>query len=73
MGNYLKKISKGNRKLKQEDVTILLEYGKYLNGALIVEENLMTLRKKLKELIDVVEDFYQKELETFGGNVDAFS
>jgi len=33
----------------------------------------MTLRKKLKELIDVVEDFYQKELETFGGNVDAFS
>jgi len=72
----IQEITKQETKLKileQENVTILLEYGKYVNAALVVQENLMTPRKKLKELIEAVETSYQKELETFAGNVDAFS
>ncbi len=72
----IQEITKKETKLKileQEDATILLEYGKYLEGAIIVDENLMTIRKKLKELIDEVEGFYEEELEKFKGDVRPFT
>ena len=52
---------------------ILLEHGKYTTVALITEENLMTLRNKLKQLIQDIEDFYQEEFETYSGNLSVFS
>ncbi|NVM00691.1 MAG: hypothetical protein HWN67_00025 [Candidatus Helarchaeota archaeon] len=61
------------KKIEQEEMTLLLEHGKYLSVALLTEENLVTLQKKLGTLIQDVEDFYQEELETYSGNLTVFS
>ncbi|MFX1450973.1 MAG: hypothetical protein ACFFCM_09025 [Promethearchaeota archaeon] len=58
--------------VEQEEMTILLEHGKYLSAALITEENLITLRNKLSELIQEIEDFYEEELETYAGDISIF-
>ncbi|MFX0132316.1 MAG: tetratricopeptide repeat protein [Candidatus Hodarchaeota archaeon] len=76
ISGLIQEITKNKTKIKiveQEEMTILLEYGKYLNIALITEENLITLRNKLVKLIEEVEDFYQEELETYSGNIGIFS
>ncbi|MFX1298349.1 MAG: hypothetical protein ACFFD2_26275, partial [Promethearchaeota archaeon] len=73
---FIQELTKKMTKVKiveQEDVTILFDHGKYISGALITEENLITLRTKLKQLIQEVESFYQKDLENFVGNLDKFS
>lgn len=59
--------------VEQEDMTIMLEHGNYCSGALITEDNLMILQRKLKQLIQEVEEFYQEEFENFKGNVTSFS
>jgi tetratricopeptide (TPR) repeat protein len=59
--------------VEQEDMTIMLEHGKYCSGALITEDNLMILQRKLKQLIQEIEEFYQEELENFKGNISSFS
>jgi len=59
--------------VEQEEMTILLEHGKYISVALITEENLVTLRQKLTELIENIEDFFQEELENFQGDLKIFS
>ncbi|MFX0135222.1 MAG: tetratricopeptide repeat protein, partial [Candidatus Hodarchaeota archaeon] len=59
--------------VEQEEMTILLENGRYVTAALITEENLITLRNKLMQLIIEIEDFFQEELENFAGNIDVFS
>ncbi|MFX0135984.1 MAG: tetratricopeptide repeat protein, partial [Candidatus Hodarchaeota archaeon] len=72
----IKEVTKNQTKIKiieQEELCILLEYGHYINAALISDENLITLRNKLKELIQEVEDFFQEELENFQGNLSPFS
>ena len=59
-------LSESKTKIKslEKDVNIIVfEYGKYLIGALITEENLISIRNKLKELIQTVEEFYKDELE----------
>ncbi|MFX0138502.1 MAG: tetratricopeptide repeat protein, partial [Candidatus Hodarchaeota archaeon] len=61
------------KKVEQEEMTILLEHGKFLTAALITEENLVTLQNKLVKLIQDVEDFFQEELESFSGNLSLFS
>jgi len=49
------------RIIEQEGITIILEHGKFLTGAMIVEENLNMIRKKLRKFIDKVEvNFHQK-------------
>ncbi len=71
----IKELTHSNTKIKiveQEEMTILLEDGKYLTAALITEENLITLRNKLMQLILDVEDFFQEELEDFTGDLDTF-
>jgi len=71
----IQEITKNETKVKiieQEDMTILLEHGKYITAALISEDNLMTLKSKLKDLVTEVEDFYQEELENFGGVINPF-
>ena len=76
ISGLIQEITKNKTKIKiveQEEMTILLEYGNYLNIALMTEENLITLRNKLKKLIEEVEDFYQEELETYSGNIGIFS
>ncbi|MFX1453365.1 MAG: hypothetical protein ACFFCM_21200, partial [Promethearchaeota archaeon] len=72
----IQELTKNQTKVKiveQEEMTILLEHGNYTSIALITEENLITLRNKLKELIKDVEDFYQEEFETYSGNLSVFS
>ncbi|MFX1451536.1 MAG: hypothetical protein ACFFCM_11875, partial [Promethearchaeota archaeon] len=59
--------------VEQEEMTILLEHGKYISVALITEENLVTLRQKLIELIENIEDFFQEELENFQGDLKVFT
>ncbi|MFX1452374.1 MAG: hypothetical protein ACFFCM_16160, partial [Promethearchaeota archaeon] len=72
----IQEVTKSQTKVKiveQEEMTILLEHGNYTSIALITEENLITLRNKLKELIKDVEDFYQEEFEKYSGNLSVFS
>ncbi len=59
--------------VEQEEMTILLEHGRFMSIALITEEKLITLQNKLKQLIEEVEDFFQEELESFSGNLNVFS
>ncbi|MFX0140814.1 MAG: tetratricopeptide repeat protein, partial [Candidatus Hodarchaeota archaeon] len=75
ISGLIQEITKNKTKIKiveQEEMTILLEYGKYLNIALITEENLITLRNKLIKLVQEVEDFFQEELESYSGNLTPF-
>ncbi|MFX1451537.1 MAG: hypothetical protein ACFFCM_11880 [Promethearchaeota archaeon] len=72
----IQEVTKSETKIKrveQEEITILLEHGKYLTAALITEEDLITLQNKLVKLIQDVENFYQEELENFSGNLSVFS
>ena len=76
ISNMIQELTKKETKLKileQEDITILLEHGKDITAALITEENLETLRSKLKQLIDELEKHFQTELETFDGDITVFS
>ena len=58
--------------IEQENMTIILEHGEYVTGALLTEENLFSLRRKLMFLIEKVEDIYQKHLKNFDGNTVPF-
>ncbi|MFX1450597.1 MAG: hypothetical protein ACFFCM_07135, partial [Promethearchaeota archaeon] len=76
IASLIQELTRSKSKVKiveQEEMTILLEYGKYISAALITEENLITLRNKLVELIDDVEEFFQEELENFSGDIEPFS
>jgi len=59
--------------IEQEDMTILLEYGKQITGALITEKNFTSLRRKLKSLIGEVEDIHKENLEKYPGRTHLFS
>jgi len=59
--------------IEQEDMDILFEHGKYVSAALITEENLMTLRNKLRQSVDKIEEFYHKELARYRGKISEFS
>jgi len=75
LGMLVQEITKKETQMKiieQEDMTILLEHGKYITGALISEQNLISLRKKLKQLVNEVENFYDEQLEKFSGNISEF-
>ncbi|MFX0133931.1 MAG: hypothetical protein ACFFDN_09820 [Candidatus Hodarchaeota archaeon] len=72
----IQEVTKSKTKIKiveQEETNILFEHGKYISIALITEENLITLRKKLEQLMQDVENFYQEELEDYSGNLSVFS
>ncbi len=72
----LQDLTKNQSKLKvieQGEMTILLEHGTYLTGALLTEEKLVTIINKLDQLIKEVEAEFQGELETVQGNLDKFS
>ncbi|MFX1450835.1 MAG: hypothetical protein ACFFCM_08335 [Promethearchaeota archaeon] len=58
--------------IEKEDMTILLEHGRYISAALVTEESLLTLRNKLKQSIQEVENFFKEELATFSGNITPF-
>ncbi|NVM04024.1 MAG: hypothetical protein HWN67_16960 [Candidatus Helarchaeota archaeon] len=61
------------RIVEQEEATILFEHGKYVSVALITDENLITLQNKLKELIQIVEEFFEDEFKTYSGDMEVFS
>ncbi len=59
--------------IEKEDMTILLEHGKYVSAALVTDESLITLRNKLKQSIQEIENFFKEELECFSGNITPFN
>ncbi len=59
--------------VEQEEATILLEHGRYVSAALITDENLITLQNKLKELIQIVEEFFEEEFKNYMGDIEVFS
>ncbi|MHA1379430.1 MAG: tetratricopeptide repeat protein [Candidatus Helarchaeota archaeon] len=59
--------------IEQENMSILLEHGKYVSVALISEENLLTLRKKLISTVRDVEKMYGEELASYKGKISGFS
>jgi len=59
--------------VEQEEIFIIFEYGNYLSGALITENNLINFRQKLTRLIKEVECFYYEELINFDGNISPFT
>ncbi|MHC1590770.1 MAG: hypothetical protein ACXQS8_01675 [Candidatus Helarchaeales archaeon] len=75
LGMLIKEITKKETQVKiieQEGMTILLEHGNYISGALISEENRISLRKKLRELIEKTEQVYKDQLAEFSGNISQF-
>jgi len=58
--------------IEQEGIMILLEHGKYLTAAIIAEENLITIKNKLKILIQDLEEFFQEELERRSAQTSLF-
>ncbi|MFX1452525.1 MAG: hypothetical protein ACFFCM_16935, partial [Promethearchaeota archaeon] len=59
--------------IEQEDMDILFEHGKYVSAALITEENLITLRNKLRQSVEKIEEFYHKQLARYRGKISEFS
>ncbi|MHA1378305.1 MAG: hypothetical protein ACTSRG_07975 [Candidatus Helarchaeota archaeon] len=43
-----------------------------MSTALVTEENLITLKNKLKQSVIEVKDFFLEELENFKGNITPF-
>ncbi|MFX0135983.1 MAG: carbon-nitrogen hydrolase family protein, partial [Candidatus Hodarchaeota archaeon] len=71
----IQEVTKTETKVKiieKEDMTILLEHVKYVSVALVTEENLATLRNKMKQAVREIEDFFQEELKHFNGNITPF-
>ncbi|NVM55296.1 MAG: hypothetical protein HWN66_16435 [Candidatus Helarchaeota archaeon] len=71
----LQEITKSKRKLKlmdQEDIKIILEYGTYVMGALVTQENFGILRKKLQKLVRLFELKYKDHLKQFSGLVNEY-
>lgn len=58
--------------IDQEDLKIMLEYGTYVTGALMTEENFGILRKKLRTLVSRFELLYKGQLLDFIGAIDEF-
>ena len=59
--------------IEQEEMTILLEYGKHVTAALITEKNFTSLRKKLRKVISEVEEIHKEDLVKFRGETHKFS
>lgn len=72
---FIQKVTQSDTKIKsviQENVTILLEHGKYVIAALITEKNHIFLRNNLSKLIQDIENNFNHELEYFEGDVTPF-
>lgn len=71
----LQELTQSKRRLKiidLEDLKILMEYGEYIMGALITEENYGILRKKLSKLVSAFENQYIEYLSNFTGSTSEF-
>ncbi len=67
---------KNQPKLKiidQGELIIIIEHGTYITGAILAEEKLVTIQKKLAQLIKHVETTYQEDLEIFPGTLENLS
>ncbi|MHA1783559.1 MAG: hypothetical protein ACTSVE_00020 [Candidatus Helarchaeota archaeon] len=58
--------------IKQEKANIILESGKFATVALIANEDLQILRKKLKTLIKRFEKMFSIQLAKWTGNIETF-
>ncbi|NVM31488.1 MAG: hypothetical protein HWN65_21800 [Candidatus Helarchaeota archaeon] len=71
----IQEVTRSKQKLQlmdQGETKILLEYGTYIIGVLITEENFYILRKKLKRLVEEFELKYEETLQNFTGSLDEF-
>ena len=58
--------------MDQGDTKIILEYGTFIIGVLITEENFGILRKKLKKLVEKFELHFKDSLQDFSGSLNEF-
>lgn len=58
---------------KQEDATIVLEYGQWVGGAAICTEDLRAVRRLLRRFIQRVESLYGQVLPDWDGNLSNLS
>ncbi len=71
----IKEITKSNKKLsiiRQEDIHIAFKYGKYVNLALLIEEDFEIIQYKLQKLLDKFEELYKDVLPTWKGDLNIF-
>ncbi|NHI90894.1 MAG: hypothetical protein EAX96_00240 [Candidatus Lokiarchaeota archaeon] len=66
------KTSEKVKKIKIRDTTFLLKYGKKIFGLLIVSELSKSIKQKFNRLMIKFEDKYQKELESWTGEISKF-
>jgi len=74
--HFIKEITKHPspvRAIKQEDMNILLDYGKLIGVALLSRENLGILHQKLKTYLIAFETQYEKEIVNWNGDVSQFN
>ncbi|MFX1449974.1 MAG: hypothetical protein ACFFCM_03960 [Promethearchaeota archaeon] len=76
ISSLIQELTQSKTKVKiveQEEMTLLLEHGQYVIAALVAEENLVTLRNKLAQLVEDVEDLFEDEFKNFYGNLNVFA
>ena len=72
----MQEITRSPQKLRLMDhgnIKLLLEYGAYIIGVLIVEENFSIHRKKLKSLVERFEDQFKEPLQVYVGSLGEFA
>jgi len=75
IASLLQELTSSSDKVKiidLERLKILIEYGNYIIGALITEENYRILRNKLRQLVKLFEDQYKDRLINFKGQIYEF-
>ncbi|MFX0141685.1 MAG: hypothetical protein ACFFDN_49060 [Candidatus Hodarchaeota archaeon] len=75
ISGVVQEITRSKQKLQlldQGDTKILLEYGTFIIGVLITEENFSILRKKLKKLVERFEVQFKELLQDFSGSLNEF-
>ncbi|NVM01825.1 MAG: hypothetical protein HWN67_05795 [Candidatus Helarchaeota archaeon] len=75
ISGVVQEITRSKQKLQlldQGDTKIILEYGTFIIGVLITEENFGILRKKLKKLVEKFELHFKDSLQDFSGSLNEF-
>ena len=75
VSGIIQEVTRSKQKLQlldQGDIKILLEYGTYVIGVLIIEENFRILRKKIKKFVEEFEVQFRTTLQSFTGSLDEF-
>ena len=61
------------RSIDHGDTSVIIEYGKYVFGAIFANRETSDVRAKLREFIDEFEDRHGSILVKWNGNMDPFT